>query len=185
MKSLLIALAMLIPVLATAAEPVIDNERVSVWDTEAPLPPAAHDFVAVSLAHPGTAHFGHAGERPGQAAERTIVIELKDHPLAPLPQPAGVPNAFPRAHAVQLLANGRVIVWSYRWNPGEPTPMHFHDKDAVVVYEEDGTLQSTAADGAVVVNHYRAGDVRFNARGRVHTERVTDGTERAVITELR
>jgi len=26
------------------------------------------------------------------------------------------------------------IVWRYRWNLGEPTPVHFHDKDVVVVY---------------------------------------------------
>ena len=34
---------------ARAADPVIDNERVTVWDTNAALPPAQHDFIAVPL----------------------------------------------------------------------------------------------------------------------------------------
>ncbi len=33
--------------LAQSPAPIIDNERVTVWDTTTPLPPAAHDFVAV------------------------------------------------------------------------------------------------------------------------------------------
>jgi hypothetical protein len=72
---------------AAAAEgvgPIIDNERVTVWDTTSPLPPAQHDFVSVSLSRKGTAVLGHKGEIPGEAGARTIVIELKDHPVPPL-----------------------------------------------------------------------------------------------------
>ncbi len=85
----------------------------------------------------------------------------------------------------KLLENDRVIVWSYRWNPGEPTPMHFHDKDVVVVYLEDTALISTTPDGAKKLNEYKAFDIRFNKRDRTHTElagardgkRDDDGTE--------
>jgi hypothetical protein len=128
------ALLLCVASLSFAAQPIIDNERVTVWDTTSPLPPAERDFVAVSLTRKGTAVLGHKGDTPGKAGERTIVIELKDHPVAPLPNKTGYPNAFPRPHVKKLLENDRVVVWSYHWNPGEPTPMHFHDKDVVVVY---------------------------------------------------
>ena len=44
-----------------------------------PLPPAEHDFVAVSLTRKGTALLGHKGDTPGKTGERTVVIDLKDH----------------------------------------------------------------------------------------------------------
>jgi hypothetical protein len=171
--------------LSFAAQPIIDNERVTVWDTTSPLPPADHDFVAVSLTKKGTAVLDHKGEAPGKAGERTIVIELKDHPVPPLANKTGYPNAFPRPRAKKLLENDRVIVWSYRWNPGEPTPMHFHDKDVVVVYEEDTALKSTTPDGKSVVNEYKDGQVKFNLRDRTHTELLVRGTGSAVMTELK
>jgi hypothetical protein len=171
--------------LSFAAQPIIDNERVAVWDTTSPLPPAEHDFVAVSLTKKGTAVFGHKGDAPGKAGERTIVIELKDHPVPPLANKTGYPNAFPRPRVKKLYENDRVIVWSYHWNPGEPTPMHFHDKDVVVVYEEDTALKSTAPDGTSVINEYTGGQVKFNLRDRTHTELLIRGTGSAVMTELK
>jgi hypothetical protein len=171
--------------LAQNAAPIIDNERVTVWDTTGPLPPAEHDFVAVSLSKQGTAVFGHKGDIPGEAGSRTAVIELKDHPVAPILNTTGYPNAYPRPHIEKLLENDRVIVWSFRWNPGEPTPMHFHDKDVVVAYEEDTALKSTTPDGTSVVNEYKFGDIRFNRRARTHTELLVRDTGSAVITELK
>src|SRR5579864_2682444 len=85
--------------LVHGAEPIVDNEHVTVWDTTAPLPPSPHDFVAVSLSREGTASFGHAGEIPGKADSRTIVIELKDLPVVPLANETGYPLAFPRKGA--------------------------------------------------------------------------------------
>jgi hypothetical protein len=113
------------------------------------------------------------------------VIELKDSPLKTYPNNSGYPNAFPRARVKRLFENERVIVWSYRWKLGQPTPMHFHDKDAVVVYEDDTTLKSTALDGNSVINHYQAGEVRFNRGDRTHTELLVKATGSAVITELK
>jgi hypothetical protein len=168
-----------------AAQPIIDNERVTVWDTTAKLPPAQYDFVAVSLTKKGTAVLGHKGEVPGADGEHTIVIELKDHPVAPLPNKSGYPNAFPRPRVKKLFENGKVIVWSYRWNPGEPTPMHFHDKDVVVVYEDDTALKSTTPDGKVTNNEYKDGQVKFNLRDRTHTELLVRGAGSAVMTELK
>lgn len=164
---------------------VIDNERVTVWDTTGSLPAAAHDFVAITLSQPGNAVFGHAGDTVGTAGVRTVVIELSDHKVAPIPNNSGYPNAYPRPHIEKILENDRVIVWRYRWNLGEPTPMHFHDKDVVVVYLEDSALQSTEPDGKSVLNEYKSGDIRFNRRDRTHTELLVRDAASAIITELK
>jgi len=162
----------------------IDNERVKVWDTTGSLAAMPDDFVAISFAN-GTAVFGHAGESAGLAGVRTIVIDLKNHPVAPLANNSGYPNAYPRPHIEKILENDRVIVWRYRWNLGEPTPMHFHDKDVVVTYLEDSALQSTEPNGKTVLNEYKSGDIRFNKRDRIHTELLVRGAASAVITELK
>jgi hypothetical protein len=169
-----------------AADPtsVIDNERVRVFDTTATLPAMPGDFVAISF-EKGTAVFGHAGETAGTDGARSIVIDLKNNPVPPLANNSGYPNAYPRPHIEKLLENDRVIVWRYRWYLNDPTPMHFHDKDVVVVYLEDSPLQSTTPDGKSVVNEYKSGDIRFNKRDRIHTELVVRGSASAVITELK
>lgn len=66
-------LALSFAVLSCAAEPVpvLDNDRLSVFDSMQALPPAQHDFVVVSLTLPGSAYFGHRSEVPGKPGERT------------------------------------------------------------------------------------------------------------------
>jgi hypothetical protein len=171
--------------LAFAASPIVDNERVTVFETTAPLPAAEYDFVTVSLTQKGTAALGKKGDIPDKAGEHAIVILLKDHSVPPLRNSTGYPLAFPRPHVVKLYETARVLVWSYHWTPGEPTPMHFHDKDVVVVYEEPTALTSTTPDGKKTVNEYKDGEVRFNLRDRTHTELLVRGTGSAVMTELK
>jgi hypothetical protein len=172
------------PAFAADSKPVIDNERVKVWDTREAMPSMRDDFVAITF-DKGTAVYGHAGETAGSAGVRTIVIDLKNFPVAPLANTSGYPNAYPRPHIDKLFENDRVIVWHYRWFLNDPTPMHFHDKDVVVTYLEDSPLQSTEPNGKAVVNEYKSGDIRFNKRDRIHTELVVRGSASAVITELK
>lgn len=166
-------------------QPKIDNERVIIFDAAGTLPAAGYDFVIVPLARKGRAEFHHRGEIPGKAGSRAIVIELKDGPLKTYSSNSGYPNAFPRPRAKRLFENERIIVWSYSWKLGEPTPMHFHDKDVAVVYEDDTTLKSTTPDGASVINHYQAGEVRFNRGDRTHTELLVKDSGSAVMVELK
>jgi hypothetical protein len=105
--------------------------------------------------------------------------------LPPIVNASGYPLAFPRPHAKKLLENDKVIVWDYSWQPRVPSPMHFHDKDTLVVFEADGALQSTTPDGKKTVNENHFGDVRFNKRDRIHTELLLRGHGHAVITELK
>jgi hypothetical protein len=167
---------------SAAAQPSIDNERIFASEVRGVQTPAAHDFVAVSLTHPGRAVFGHKGEVPGTDG---VVIELKEHPVAPLANPTPYPLAFPRPGVKKLLENDRVVVWQYTWHVGRPTPMHFHDKDVLVVFEGNGTLNSTMPDGASTVSTYAFGDIRFNRRNRAHTESLASGDLSAVMTELK
>jgi hypothetical protein len=178
-------LALSFAALSCGAEPLIDNDRVTVWDTAGALPSAQHDFVAVSLSHKGTAVFGRRGAIPSKDGARTVVVELKDDSPAPIPNNTVYPLAFPRPHAQKLFENDRVIVWNSVWRPGEPTPMHFHDKDAVAVFEANGALQSTTPDGKSVVSEIKFADVRFGRRDRVHSEVLLRGHARAVIVELK
>jgi hypothetical protein len=163
-------------------KPLIDNDRVTVWDDSSPPAAQALDAVVVSLS--GSAAFLPKGTAPAVEG-RSIVIDLKDHPVAPVTNMTAYPLSFPRPGSKKILENERVIVWDYTWKPGVATPMHFHDKDVVVVFLEDGDLNSTTPDGQVVVNSYTSGAVRFNPRGRIHTETLVRGKQHAIITELK
>ncbi len=163
-------------------KPLIENDRVVVWDITGPTTAQPADAVVVSLS--GSATFLPKGTPP-KISGRSIVIDLKDHPVPPLTNTTSYPLAFPRPGSKKVLENARVIVWDYAWTPGVATPMHFHDKDVVVVFLEDGDLKSTTPDGQAVVNPYTSGTVRFNLRDRTHTETLVRGKQHAIITELK
>jgi hypothetical protein len=185
LKITLLAAALSLSTSSFAAEPAVDNDRVTAWEISGVAAPVQDDFVAVSLSRTGTAYFGHKGDTPGKAGERTVIVELKGQPLPALANNSGYPLAFPRPHVKKLFENDRVVVWDYAWRTGEPSPMHFHDKDTLVVYEETGGLQSTTLDGKKTVNENKFGDIRFNKRDRTHTELLVSGKAHAVITELK
>ena len=166
----------------TAAKPVIDNDRVTVWNVPASDTGRPSDAVVVFLS--GNAEFLPKGTSI-KIAGPLVIIDLKNHPVLPIENKSGYQLAFPRPGAKKLFENDRVIVWDSTWTSGVATPMHFHDKDVVVVFLEDGDLKSTTPDGKEVVNKYTAGTVRFNQRDRTHTETLMNGKQRAIITELK
>ena len=153
-----------------------------VLDVSDSTPAQPTDAVVVSLS--GNAAFVPKGTTP-KITGRSFVIDLKDHPVPPIENKSGYPLAFPRPGTKKLFENDRVIVWDSTWTPGVATPMHFHDKDVVVVFLEDGDLKSTTPDGKEIVNKYTTGTVRFNQRDRTHTETLMNGKQRAIITELK
>lgn len=212
MVKIRIAGLLLLPLLASAQsnKPIIDNDRVTVWDVtwekNQPGFPAAGDHDAVTVYLVGgefktpsgvvTRKTGDAVFRPKGAPSsemwvgsgtppRTAEIALKDSEKRPAANTSGNPLAFPRPGTKNLIDNNRVFVWDSRWTPGVPTSMHFHDKDVVVSYLEDGDLTSIAPDGATVVNPYKFGIIRFTAVNRSHKEVLTKGTQRAIIVELK
>ena len=183
MIQMLLLCLMLFQAASPAAKPVIDNDRVSVEDVNSVSVAAQpNDAVVVSLS--GIATFMPKGSRANLSG-RMFVINLKDHSVPPIENKSGYPQAFPRPGTTKVFENDRVIVWDSTWTLGVATPMHFHDKDVVVVFLEDGDLKSTTPDGKEVLNKYTTGTVRFNQRDRTHTETLMNGKQRAIITELK
>ncbi len=137
MTFLLLALTLL-GFQAPPAPPAIDNQRVQVREIDSAVEAVPYDSVWISRA--GHAAFLKKGSTH-KADGKGILIELKDFQVAPMANKSKYPLAFPRPGIKKLLENNRVIVWDYTWKPGVATPMHFHDKDVVVYYFEDGDLQ--------------------------------------------
>ena len=187
LPALLLFIALFQAASPTPQKPIIDNDRVTVWDVTGSAPAQPTDAVVVSLS--GQAAFLPKGTAPGIEEKkpdgRSMVIDLKDHPAPVYTNTTTYPLAFPRPGSKKLLENERVIVWDYTWTPGIPTPMHFHDKDVVVVFLQDGDLKSTTPEGNDVVSSYKRGTTRFNPGGRTHTETLVLGNQRAIITELK
>jgi quercetin dioxygenase-like cupin family protein len=179
------------------ARPIMDNPRVTVWDlTWSRGVPEVMErtttnaiWVSVAPNEGQVVYWPRGSARRAAASEnamaRSIVVSLKDAPPATKENKSGYPNAFPRPGSRKILENERVIIWDYTWTTGQPTPMHFHDKDALVVYLKNGALKSTTPDGKSVVNPLTVGKTTFNARDRVHTETLVEGESRAIITELK
>jgi len=167
---------------ARPAGPAIDNQRVQVLEVDTEMVIPSYDSVWVSRT--GHAVFLKKGEK--HAADGAgILIGLKDFKVEPLANKTGYPAAFPRPGSKKLFENARVVVWDYSWTPGVATPMHFHDKDVVVYYLEDGDLQSTTPSGEKTVNPYKPGMIRFNLRDRSHTETLIRGKQHGIMTELK
>lgn len=165
---------------AAGIKPVIDNNRVRVWENRVVAASFEYDTVAVTADGKVKYH-----KKGSQAVDAKLLVGLKPVAVAPLTNTSGFPLAMPRPGAKLILDNPRVTVWDYRWTKGEATPMHFHDKDVVVMFLEEGELKSTTAKGEVTSNAWKPGTIRFNARDRVHTEELVRGTQRAIITELK
>lgn len=188
-KPVLTILLILLPLVQSRAETakqLIDNNRVTVrevTDATAPVGSRDHDMVAVDL-DTKTAVFVAKGSTHA-TPKHGIVIELKDVSVPPLENKTGYPLAFPRPGVKKIVDNNRVFIWDYTWAPGKPTPMHFHDKEVVVVYLENGQLKSTTLDGKSDVNTLSPGLTRFNAPNRTHTEELVKGSSRAIIVELK
>jgi hypothetical protein len=177
---------LLMLVMALAPQQLIDNNRVTVRETTngtGTIGARDHDVVAVDL-DTKTAFFVAKGTTHA-SPRHAIVVDLKAVSVAPIPNPTKYPLAFPRPNVKQVVDNNRVMIWDYTWTPNQPTPMHFHDKDVVVVYLVDGQLKSTALDGKVDINTISPGLTRFNAPNRTHTEELVKGQARAIIVELK
>jgi len=166
----------------TASKPILENDRVVVWDVTESAPARAFDAVVVSFS--GNAAFLRMGA-PTKISERSIVIDLKDHSGARIENTTGYPLAFPRPGVKKILESERVIVWDCTWTPGVATPMNFHDKDIVALFLEAGDLKLSAPDGRSVVNSHTIGEVRFTPHNRTHTEMAVGRSPHAIFTELK
>jgi len=187
-KAILMLFGLLAPALQDGrdAKLIIDNNRVTVREITAgsgQLGSRDHDVVAIDLDAKTAAYILKGSNKA--SPKHAIVVDLKDAAVAPLENKTPYPLAFPRPGVKKLVDNNRVFIWDYTWMPGQPTPMHFHDKDVVVVYLADGQLKSTTPDGKSEVNTISFGLTKFNAPNRSHSEEVVKGSAHAIMVELK
>jgi quercetin dioxygenase-like cupin family protein len=196
------------PGLAQPPAPVIDNERVTVRDIRLeqgkPGPAIEHagDYVILyvqggrirdaggkTVAHPSNSAFsGHGGTTSDTAINgpaHEVVVELKDTPSRTVPNTTGLPPAFPRPGSKKVLETEKVRVWNYAWQPGKPSPMHFHNTEVVVVYLGDGDLGATTPEGKKTVTHRSPGEISFNVANRSHSEELVKGAQSGIMMELK
>jgi quercetin dioxygenase-like cupin family protein len=119
------------------------------------------------------------------APVRGIVIDLHDNVVPGLTNTSGYPEAFPRPGAKKVLETARVLVWDFTFAPSQSTPMHFHSRDVVTIYFDEGAVASTTPQGERTVNDHHPGEVRFNPRNRIHTEQLAGGKVHIVAVELK
>jgi quercetin dioxygenase-like cupin family protein len=210
-KTLFCAVLAALPALAQSAQaqtPAIDNARITVRDVVLepgkPAPVIAHagDYAILYLQggrirgsdgkvakHPdGGAVFGHGSVTSDTAIgapAHEIVVELKDTPSNTVANTTGLPLAFPRPGSKKILENDRMRVWNYAWVPGQPTPMHFHNSEVVVVFRGDGDVASTTQDGKTTVAHHNPGEIVFNTANRSHSEELVKGQQSGIMLELK
>ena len=85
---------------------------------------------------------------------------------------------------VPLLENERAKVIRGRMEVGAKEGLHTHESDMLVVHLSGGTIEDTA-DGKTKVNHWKRGDVEFEARGSSHSARNLGPAVDAVIVILK
>jgi hypothetical protein len=85
----------------------------------------------------------------------------------------------------KIIDNNRVNVWDFTWTKGRKTPVHFQDKDVVIVYLSSGTVRSIPLNGEPTAAPRSFGEVVFLPGGRTHVEECIDGPRRDIIVELK
>ena len=169
-----------------SSKPIIDNDRVTVWDGQSFAAGTAElDTVRVQIELRKATFFKRGAAIPASDGKREVRIQIQDKLVPAQVDATKYPKAFPRPGSRKVLETDRSVTWAYQWTPKVPTPMHFHDKDVVVIYFDTGTLRSTTPDGDVTDNSYTPATVRFNLHNRTHRELLISGQQSAIMTELK
>ena len=211
---LLTAVSVQAPSAGEGARQVLENDRVVAWEAtwtkgqSTQMHRHERDRVSVALAAtfvrittsdgvsrsmsltPGQVLFhpkgvAHLEEVLSDSPQPMILVDLKEVVVAPAENRTGFPNAYPREDARKLLENDRVVVWEYTWTTGVPSPMHFHDKDAVIVIIGAGELRATSPDGTSRGGSRSFGDVVFSPRNNTHVEELVTGSAKSIVIELK
>jgi quercetin dioxygenase-like cupin family protein len=198
-RKLLTAAACLVAATSLAAPPpavVLENERVRVWKVStAPAVFGSRAAVFVVLEDDAKRKAGDvywsgvpASAGPNEVGT-FVIVEPKDSPPAATPKPpeagasAGQP-VFTGMSFKPLFENDRVKVIRGRMDVGAQEGFHTHASDIVVIHLSGGTIEDTAG-GKTKVNHWKHGDVEFEARGSSHSARNLGPAVDAVLVTLK
>jgi quercetin dioxygenase-like cupin family protein len=202
-RKILAGAACLVASTSVAGQPsiVLDNARVRVFKTSTALTVVDHPAAVVVVLRDGAAR--KAGDAywsgdsavpqnagPGEVGS-FIIVEPKasapPRPPAPSPPDAGTrpgPSVFTGMSFTPLFDNERVTVIRGRMEVGAQEGFHTHTSDIVVVHLSGGAIEDTA-DGKTKVNHWKNGDVEFEARGSSHSARNLGPAVDAVLVTLK
>ena len=72
-----------------------------------------------------------------------------------------------------LYEDDRLRVWELEVEPGDTFPQHHHMLDYVTVALDEGHLEVLDADGSIVRNHRKVGDIQVTrvGQGQIHALR--------------
>ena len=122
---------------------------------------------------------------PADPERLAIMVDLKDVAVVPFHATPGMPAAFPREGAKDVLDNARVRMWDYTWQDGKPVARHVHDTDTIEVFVDGGSIATKTDDGKEEQHTVAFKTARFVPRGRVDEERAVSGSPRAIVIELK
>jgi len=101
-------------------------------------------------------------------------------------QPAGLPHAFPRPGAKQVIDNERVTVWDVVWEKGKSIPTYRLKYDSVVIDLAEATMSVSSPQGARMNVISRPGQTTFFQKGTTRAEEGTSSTPRhAIVVDLK
>ena len=179
---------------------LLDNARVRVSKASTAAALVDHpEAVVVALEDGATRKAGEAWWSGDAAAAAkagagdpgpVIIVEPKapapaDSPAPSAPAGAGPgPPVFTGMSFVPLFDNERVRVIRGRMDVGAHEGFHTHASDIVVVHLSGGTIEDTA-QGRTKVNHWKRGDVEFEAKGSSHSARNLGAAIEAVLVTLK
>jgi len=194
---------------------VLDNEQVAIWDVSwergKPTKLHEHRFTALSvtvrpgrvkstlpdgtervgaLETIGNVQYGgkglvHREEGVSETPRRVFLMELKEATPPPDPLPEGVAPAWPRAGATKILDNELVVVWDYTFSEAMDVPLHFHDKDQIVVTLGAGRFRVVPSNGEPLEREVQPGRAAFVPRGELHREEFVSGSPRIIVIQLK
>jgi quercetin dioxygenase-like cupin family protein len=165
----------------SAAATVLDNARVRVWRASGTRALAAHPAAVVVVLEQdptrnsdhvfwsGTPNVLSGADRPG--ASFLVVEPRASAPPNAAPSPAASatpPPVFVGMNFTPVFDNDQVRVLRARMDVGAKEGLHTHGSDLVVIYLSDGEVEDTA-NGTTKVDHWKRGDVEFEARGSSHS----------------
>jgi quercetin dioxygenase-like cupin family protein len=182
----------------------LENARVRVFRADSALAVDDHPAAVIVLLEGDASH--KAGDAywsgdpairrdiAGSAIRSLIIVEPKDavSPPAVSSTPSKVPDEGTRPGQSpfigmsfqQLFENDRVSVIRGRMEVGAQEGFHTHASDIVLVHLSGGAIENTA-DGQTKVNHWKHGDVEFEARGSSHSARNLGPAVEAVLVTLK
>jgi len=122
---------------------------------------------------------------PGAPERLAIMVDLKESATDMMYIDDPEPSAYPREGATNVLENGRIRMWDYRFAAGGPAVKRVYRSDVVEVVVEPGTIRVAGADGKAETRMLAPKQARYISRGTNQLEQGVSGSPRVIAIELK